>query len=152
MPLLSIVGLLAGIVLGQTTLVDGATDGSFEGGTFCTNSGAFGGWQIVNPAPFVEGWAVGSNVGAAHGSNSIFTARNSTCSQPGYPTNPTYFHFYRDITLPPGISHAELTFKLQATFRINPSGNFSDLLRISLAPTTYQPIAGIDVPPSYWIT
>ncbi|MCX7607552.1 MAG: hypothetical protein N2170_09885 [Bacteroidia bacterium] len=148
------IGLLVCALSAQTTsLINGTAEGSFEGaGTFCSGSGTIAGWTVVNGNPFTADWAVGSQVGAAHGNNSIFIAINAICTQAGYPANPSYFHFYRDITLPTGQPHVKLTLKLQGSLRINSTtGERADILRVFLAFSTYTPSAGSDVSSSYWI-
>ncbi len=139
--------------LGQTILVDGTVDGSFEGGTGCTGTTyTVNGWTIVNGTQ-TNRWAVDARSGGAqHGTRAIYITDNCGGSPPPHQytiTATSVVHFYRDITIPAGEPYLTISFWVivQGEGTTTPY----DYLDVFIAPTSVTPVAGTEVGASYRI-
>lgn len=143
--LLTLLGLL---LHGQTILVDGTGDGSFEGGTGCTGNYTINGWTIVNGGQ-TNRWAVNTGAGATHGNQAIYITDNCGGVPPHqYNISATsVVHFYRDVTLPAGEPYLQISFSLI----VQGEGTTTqyDYLDIFIAPTSVTPAAGTEVSATY---
>ncbi len=141
-----ILTLLGWLLHGQTILVNGTGDGSFEGGTGCTgNTYTVNGWTIVNGTE-TNRWAVNTGAGATHGSRAIYITNNCGGSPPPHQytiSATSVVHFYRDVTLPAGEPYLQISFSLI----VQGEGTTTqyDYLDIFIAPTTVTPTAGTEV-------
>ncbi len=146
--ILTLLGLL---LHGQTILVNGTGDGSFEGGTGCTgNSYTVNGWTIVNGTQ-TNRWAVNTGAGATHGSRAIYITNNCAGSPPPHQytisSASSVVHFYRDVTLPPGEPYLQFSFSL--IVQGEGTSTQYDYLDIFVAPTSVTPTAGTEVSATY---
>lgn len=123
--------LLSFLGTAQTVLIDPAAEGGFESGaTFAAN-----GWTVDNGAA-VNQWYLGA-VPVGFTTNSAFISNNGGVSNAFSNTSPSVVHFYRDVTFPAGETTMQLSFNWMA---LGESG-FYDALIVSVAPTTFTPVA-----------
>jgi trimeric autotransporter adhesin len=123
--------LLSILAFGQTVIINPAGDGGFENGTtFAAN-----GWTVENGTANHK-WFLGTVPGfssrAAYISNSP-TGATWTFTN----TINSVSHFYRDVTIPAGETDVTLAFKWIA---LGEPGSW-DAIMVSVAPTTYTPVA-----------
>jgi hypothetical protein len=122
--------LLLGISLNLFAQTNHLTslDGGFE------NSASFSGngWTVVNSS--VNTWVIGSNAGAASGTNSAYLSNNGGSFVYSNNISQTS-HFYKDFTIPATESMISLSFKIKCI-----GEPFFDRLLVYTAPTTLTPI------------
>jgi hypothetical protein len=117
--------------LSAQVLINPATAGGFETGTsFGTN-----GWTVVN-GNVPNQWYVGT---AATGfiNRSAYISRNNGSSHEYENDSTSVVHFYRDVTFPAGVPEFTLSFNWKGD---GETASF-DAIIVSLAPTTYTPVA-----------
>ncbi len=118
--------LACGLVA-QTTLVNPATDGSFEGSH---------GWTLANSPTHPNRWCVGSAAPPSQGNACLYISDTGACNRYQYSGlggggGSTQVYAYKQITVPPGQSY--LTISLKAKLR--GEGNF-DCAILYLVPTS----------------
>jgi hypothetical protein len=123
--------LLSILAFGQTVLISPTGDGGFENGTtFAAN-----GWTVENGTANHK-WFLGTVPGfssrAAYISNSP-TGATWTFTN----TINSVSHFYRDVTIPAGETNVTLSFNW---IGLGEAGSW-DAIMVSVAPTTYIPVA-----------
>jgi uncharacterized protein YjdB len=118
--------------------VDPITSGGFEsGGTFAAN-----GWTVVNPVSLSNQWVVSGNAGAFGGVNSAHISNTGGLYQYTL-TSAATCHFYRDITLPAGVSSISLQFRWKGYGQAG-----ADRMLAYTAPTSVTPVADVPASPS----
>ena len=117
----------------QTTLISSTGDGGFENGsTFASN-----GWTLLNGTGVTNQWFLGT-VPAGFTNQCAYVSNDNGTSWSYTNTTVSVVHFYRDVTFPAGETSIQLNFDWQA---LGETGSW-DVLMVSLAPTTYTPVAG----------
>lgn len=133
-----ILGFLASVFLAwsqQTTLIDPATDGGFEG------SGTAG-WTLVDQTGAANRWCIGNAATPSAGNRCAYVSDTAACNRHQYQGNSTTtIHLYRPITVPAGQTFLTLSFKAI----LRGEGEF-DHLRVYLVPQGTAITGGIDLP------
>ncbi len=97
--------LAYGLFAQTTTLINPATDGSFEGNH---------GWTLVNSPTYPDKWCIGSAAPPTQGSTCLYISDRSDCSlyqYSGTTGGTSYVHAYKEITIPAGQSFLTISFK-----------------------------------------
>ena len=134
--LLTILSFLSIVGFGQTVLVNPAQEGGFElGATFAAN-----GWTLLNGTQ-TNKWFVGSVPVAASGTSCAYVSDDATGNTYTYVNTATsVVQFYRDITIPTGMTKLKVSFNWKGVGETN-----WDYVRVWLTPTTYTPTPGTQV-------
>lgn len=116
--------------IGQTTIINPATDGGFNLGT----SFAANGWTVANEGTGLVNWAVGTAVesGAITG-NSAYVSLDNGASNAyvGFSTGRTVY-FYKDVVIPVGQTNIALSFNYKSAV---------NSWQVFVAPTVVTPVA-----------
>ena len=120
----------------QTTIIDPATAGAFEGATFAAD-----GWSVLNNTSGAASWV--KSTGATTGFSGLQCAY-ITSNTAGVPPPHTYTNsgskasaLYRDVTIPAGETTISLSFKWIC---VGESG--WDRMQVWAVPTSYTPLNG----------
>lgn len=133
-------GMMTGLLLvhaQQTTLIDPANEGGFEG---TGNAG----WMLVSQTGSPNRWCIGSARAPSLGSRCAYISDTTACDRYSYAINSgvqTTVHLYRSITVPAGESFLTLSFK----GILRGEGNF-DCLEVYLVPQGNPIIGGQNLP------
>jgi hypothetical protein len=111
-----------------TTLIDPATDGSFEG----TH-----GWMLVNSSTHPNRWCVGSAAPPSAGNSCLYISNSPTCNTYQYSSTSgtgggtTYVYAYKQITVPAGQPYVRISLKAKVD-----GEHYADCAIIYLTPAT----------------
>jgi hypothetical protein len=124
-------------VFAQTTIIDPATSGAFEGASFAAD-----GWTVLNNATAGASWVQSTGATAGfNGSQCAYITSNTAGTPPPhtYTNSPTsrVSALYRDVTIPSGETTISLSFRWIC---LGESGY--DRLQVWAVPTTYTPLNG----------
>ncbi len=100
-------------------------------------------WVIANGTQ-VNKWKIGSAISNG-GNNSVYISNDDSLNWYSVSYYPSVVHFYKDVIFPAG-SSSKLLFDLKCNGEYN-----YDYLTVSLAPTSYVPVAGTVPNTSYRI-
>jgi hypothetical protein len=128
---MAILALSSSLSIAQTVLINPSLEGGFElGATFADN-----GWTVVNGA-VVNQWNIGT-VPVGFTNNSAYISNDLGVTNAYANTSTSVSHFYRDVTFPAGEVAMQLSFNWMALGE----GSFWDGIIVSIAPTSYTPVA-----------
>ncbi len=120
----------SGQLMAQIQLIP-AADGGFEN---ATSSFAANGWTDVQPGNTRQ-WQVGTAAGSNSGTKAAYAGSPSNDNGSN---NNSVQHFYRDVTIPSGVSNVQFSFYLKYPNRDN--GN--DFLYVNRTTTANTPVSG----------
>lgn len=127
----------------QTTLISPTSDGGFENG----NTLASNGWNAVNGS--TDSWNVGNVPVPSAGTRCAFvSATGGTTWQ--YSQTSSVIHLYKQITVPVNEPKIALSFKWKAGGEGTGTNDW-DNMKAFLVPSSYNPVAGVPIPPNYQV-
>lgn len=135
--------LISSFSYSQTTIINPALEGGFENGNTISSNG----WTSINPS--IDSWNIGNIVSPSSGNNAAYISSDNG-SIWNYSQINTVSHLAKEITVPADQPKMELTFKWKA------GGEGLDLndwdnLKVFFVPSSYNLVAGVQIPPSYQI-
>lgn len=127
----------------QTVLINPNSDGGFENGnTFASN-----GWTAINAS--TDSWNVGNIPVVGAGTNCAFVSATGGATWQ-YSQTSSVIHLYKEITIPANEPKIALSFRWKAGGE-GTGANDWDNMKAFLVPASYNPVAGVPIPPTYQV-
>ena len=104
-------------------------------------------WVLVNGTQTNQ-WRVGSAISTGLGTKSLYISNNNGTTNQYAVNSASIVHAYRDITIPPGTTNANVAFDWRSNgdaLVIIVGLAYVDYLRVWLVPSNYNPTAGTEI-------
>lgn len=127
----------------QTVLINPNSDGGFENG----NTLASNGWSAVNAS--TDSWNVGNVPVSGSGANCAYVSSTGGTTWQ-YSQTGSVIHVYKEIAVPANEPKIALSFRWKAGGEGTGTNDW-DNMKAFLVPVSYNPTAGVPIPPTYQV-